>query len=72
MNESGQVFGAAILNNNGHNDDYGRCCGPTASARHCPFPNGYYWDSALGYQFVNNSGLVVSRLRIANGVPSSL
>jgi hypothetical protein len=69
MNESGQVFGEAILNNNGHNDDYRPVLWTDGVGAALPIPNGYYWDSALGYQFVNNSGLVVSRLRIANGVP---
>ena len=64
MNESGQVFGAVILFNNERRpvlwtDGVGVAL---------PVPNGYYWDGSLGYQFVNNSGLIVSRLRIANGV----
>ena len=65
MNESGQVFGQVELSGN-HRRPVLWTDGVGAAL---PIPNGYYWDAALGYQFVNNSGLVVSRLRIANGVP---
>lgn len=70
MNESGQVFGEAILYPNDHRpvlwtDGVGVAL---------PIPAGYYWTTGFdpfGYQFVNNSGLVVSMLRIANGIPNS-
>lgn len=70
MNESGQVFGEAVLFPNDHRpvlwtDGVGMAL---------PIPAGYYWTDGFdpnGYQFVNNSGLVVSRVRIANGIPNS-
>jgi len=70
MNEAGLVFGEVVLYPNDHRpvvwtDGVGVAL---------PVPDGYYWTNGFdpfGYQFVNNSGLVVSMLRIANGVPNS-
>jgi hypothetical protein len=70
MNESGQVFGEVVLSST----DRRPVLWTDGVGEALPIPDGYYWSGAfdpLGYQFVNDSGLVVSRLRIANGVPNS-
>jgi hypothetical protein len=70
MNESGQVLGEVTLFNN----DRRPVVWTDGVGVALPIPDGYYWFGGFepsGYQFINNSGLVVGRLRIANGIPNS-
>ncbi len=65
MNESGQVFGEVRVSNT----DPRPVLWTNGVGTTLPVPNGYYWENAPGTQFLNNSGVVVARLRVANGVP---
>ena len=66
MNASGQVFGAVIV----ANTDYRPVLWTDGVGTTLPLPTGYSWNlQTSGVHFVNDSGTVVSMLRIADGVP---
>jgi len=66
MNASGQVFGAVIV----ANTDYRPVLWTDGVGTTLPLPTGYPWNlQTSGVHFVNDSGTVVSMLRIADAVP---
>lgn len=67
MNASGQVLGEFLPSN----FDRRLALWTNGIAAEVPIPSGYYWEDLFGLNFVNDGGVVVSRLRIANGVLGS-